>query len=154
MLTVQPRLMCKSALTQLIAAQTISKIQTPSSLNAGLATRSLRVILKKPLNPSLLGHAVVLAESKSIDLDSSPPIPITANILFSPLPSILPKQCTNNEKKISLAYLEMRLILARMLWSFDMQLSTESEDWDDQESWIQWDKKPLLVKLRLVGKQE
>ena len=48
----------------------------------------------------------------------------------------------------------MRLILARMLWSFDMQLSAESEDWDDQESWIQWDKKPLLVKLRLVGKQE
>ena len=31
-----------------------------------------------------------------------------------------------------------------------MQLSPESEDWDDQNSWIQWDKKPLLVKLSLV----
>ena len=48
----------------------------------------------------------------------------------------------------------MRLILARMLWNFDMQLSAECEDWDDQGSWIQWDKKPLMVKLRLVGKQE
>ena len=47
----------------------------------------------------------------------------------------------------------MRLILARMLWSFDLQLDAESEHWDEQDSWIQWDKKPLLVKLRPHGKQ-
>lgn len=35
-----------------------------------------------------------------------------------------------------------------------MQLSAECEDWDDQASWIQWDKKPLMVKLRLVEKEE
>ena len=42
----------------------------------------------------------------------------------------------------------MRLILARMLFSFDMQLAPESADWDDQLSWIQWDKKPLMVELQ------
>ena len=54
----------------------------------------------------------------------------------------------------SLAYLEMRLIVARMLWTFDMQLSAESENWDEQASWIQWDKKPLMIKLRLNAKAE
>ena len=34
----------------------------------------------------------------------------------------------------------MRLILARILWSFDMQLAPEYRDWDNQENWIQWDK--------------
>ena len=47
----------------------------------------------------------------------------------------------------------MRLILARMLFAFDMQLCPESKDWDDQLSWIQWDKKPLLVKLRPLGEK-
>ena len=48
----------------------------------------------------------------------------------------------------------MRLILARMLWSFDIKLSAESWDWDDQKSWIQWDKKPLMVSLSLVEGRE
>ncbi|MCJ1453620.1 hypothetical protein MMC28_003967 [Mycoblastus sanguinarius] len=64
--------------------------------------------------------------------------------------SIGPRSCIGR----NLAYLEMRLILARMLWSFDMQLTASSQDWDDQASWIQWDKKPLMVKLRLVQKPE
>lgn len=48
----------------------------------------------------------------------------------------------------------MRLILARMLWSFDLKLSAESQHWDEQNSWIQWDKKPLMVNLSLVEKQK
>lgn len=48
----------------------------------------------------------------------------------------------------------MRLILARMLFSFDMQLTPESHDWDKQDSWIQWDKKPLMVDLSLVKRGE
>ena len=47
----------------------------------------------------------------------------------------------------------MRLILARMLWTFDMRLSPECARWDEQESWIQWDKKPLMVGLSLVAKK-
>ena len=51
----------------------------------------------------------------------------------------------------------MRLILARMLFAFDMTLAPECSRWDEQESWIQWDKKPLKVELRLAddgGKAE
>ena len=78
-----------------------------------------------------------------------------SNLISTIFPTVR-KKSTNNGKpqKNSLAYLEMRLILARMLWSFDMQLAPECQDWDNQESWIQWDKKPLLVKLRPLGKKE
>jgi len=34
---------------------------------------------------------------------------------------------------LSLAYAEMRVILARMLWNFDMELQPESQNWDDQK---------------------
>ena len=129
--------MCSSVATQLIAIAPILQIQTFSLLNAGLVTSTLRLTLVKYRSPSRLVHVVALAESKCFATLSPPPQ--TEN--------------TNDEKK-SLAYLEMRLILARMLWSFDMQLSTECEDWDDQKTWIQWDKKPLLVKLSLVGRPE
>ena len=45
----------------------------------------------------------------------------------------------------------MRLILARMLFAFDMTLAPECGMWDEQESWIQWDKKPLMVELSLAA---
>ena len=41
----------------------------------------------------------------------------------------------------------MRLIAARMFWNFDIELCPEAAEWDDQASFIQWDKKPLLVNL-------
>lgn len=33
----------------------------------------------------------------------------------------------------SLAYAEMRLILARVLWNFDMELDPSSLEWDNQK---------------------
>lgn len=36
----------------------------------------------------------------------------------------------------SLAYAEMRLIPARMIWNFDMELVPESQDWVDQLSFV------------------
>ncbi|KAL1872679.1 hypothetical protein Daus18300_004225 [Diaporthe australafricana] len=45
------------------------------------------------------------------------------------------------------AYSEMRVILARMLWNFDMELSPESEGWEKQKVYTLWDKGPLMVKL-------
>ncbi len=47
----------------------------------------------------------------------------------------------------SLAYSEMRAILARVLWSFDMSLCEESEAWVDQKIFTLWEKGPLMVQL-------
>jgi hypothetical protein len=50
----------------------------------------------------------------------------------------------------SLAYSEMRLILARVIFNFDMQLVDEKDDWMDQEIHLLWRKKPLNVFLTPV----
>ncbi|KAL4984139.1 cytochrome P450 [Aspergillus falconensis] len=47
----------------------------------------------------------------------------------------------------SLAYLEAGLILARLLWHFDLQLSAECFNWNRQRAFLIWDKGPLLVRL-------
>ncbi|OQV06561.1 hypothetical protein CLAIMM_11111 [Cladophialophora immunda] len=57
-----------------------------------------------------------------------------------------PRNCLGK----SLAYVEMRLILARMLWNFDMELMPDSETWNEQHIFSFWDKGPLNVKLKLV----
>lgn len=49
----------------------------------------------------------------------------------------------------SLANLETRLVLARMIWNFTMELSEETDlDWEDQQAFLSWQKKPLVVKLK------
>ena len=50
----------------------------------------------------------------------------------------------------SLAYAEMRLILARIIFSFDMQLVDDEDDWMDQEIYLLWKKRPLNVYLTPV----
>ncbi|KAH7386602.1 isotrichodermin C-15 hydroxylase [Cadophora sp. MPI-SDFR-AT-0126] len=50
----------------------------------------------------------------------------------------------------NLAYAEMRVALARLLFHFDLELQANVDDWLDQKVWVTWNKKPLLVKLRLV----
>jgi hypothetical protein len=47
----------------------------------------------------------------------------------------------------SLAYAEMRLIAARLLWNFDMALEEPSDNWVDQLAYNVWEKRPLMVKL-------
>lgn len=47
----------------------------------------------------------------------------------------------------SLAYSEASLILARLIWSFDLKLSKDCSNWADQRAYIIWDKKPLKVEL-------
>lgn len=44
----------------------------------------------------------------------------------------------------------MRLVLASVLFRFDLSLVDEAQDWLDQENHLLWDKKPLLVKLTSV----
>ncbi|KAL2815869.1 cytochrome protein [Aspergillus cavernicola] len=57
--------------------------------------------------------------------------------------SLGPRGCPGK----SLAFMEAGLILARLLWSFDLQLLPECSNWDDQRAFLIWEKGPLLVKL-------
>jgi cytochrome P450 len=53
----------------------------------------------------------------------------------------------------SLAYAEMRLILARILFNFNLALADGSENWvDRQKIFILWDKPPLPVYLTPVSR--
>jgi hypothetical protein len=46
----------------------------------------------------------------------------------------------------------MRLVLARILWNFDMELVDEKIKWTDHLSYVLWDKPPLYVYLTPVAK--
>lgn len=54
-----------------------------------------------------------------------------------------PRNCVGR----NLAYMEMRIILARLLWNFDFELCDESKEWLKQKAFILYEKPPLLVKL-------
>lgn len=41
----------------------------------------------------------------------------------------------------------MRLILARIIWNFEITLADDSKNWLDQELYILWDKPALNVYL-------
>ncbi|KAE8331440.1 cytochrome P450 [Aspergillus sergii] len=58
-----------------------------------------------------------------------------------------PRNCLGK----NLAYAEMRVILARVLWNFDITLCEESRHWRDQKTYILWEKPPLWVKLKGRG---
>ena len=52
-----------------------------------------------------------------------------------------------NVTRFSLAYFEMRSILSRVLWNFDMQIDEVSQGWMEQKEYSLWDKPPLWVRL-------
>ncbi|KAL3485486.1 cytochrome P450 [Aspergillus germanicus] len=54
-----------------------------------------------------------------------------------------PRNCIGR----NLAYVEMRLILARMVFNFDMELAQPEQDWLDQDCFVLWNKPALMVKL-------
>lgn len=57
------------------------------------------------------------------------------------------------QRLLSLAYVEMRLILARLIWNFDMSLCDDSRDWiSKQRVFILWEKNPLNVYLTPVNR--
>ncbi len=50
--------------------------------------------------------------------------------------------------RCSLAYAEMRLILAKIIYNFDMSIAEESKDWlENQEVYNVWVKPPLMVRF-------
>jgi hypothetical protein len=48
----------------------------------------------------------------------------------------------------------MRLILAKVVWNFDLSLEEESKRWRDQKAHLIWVKGPLMVKLTPVKRTE
>lgn len=61
--------------------------------------------------------------------------------------SVGPRNCIG----LNLAYAEMKVILARILWNFDIDVCEESRDWMDKlEVYTLWKKEPLMVKLTPV----
>ncbi|KAK2754685.1 hypothetical protein FQN54_006818 [Arachnomyces sp. PD_36] len=61
-----------------------------------------------------------------------------------------PRNCLGK----ALAYAEMRLILARIFWNFDMKLHPDVVDWSDQRTYFLWEKKPLKVQLVPASMEE
>ncbi|KAE8152566.1 cytochrome P450 [Aspergillus avenaceus] len=55
-----------------------------------------------------------------------------------------PRNCLGR----NLAYMEMRLAVALVLWHFDLELCPASETWDRQRAFTLWEKPELLVKLK------
>ncbi|EXJ90170.1 hypothetical protein A1O3_03239 [Capronia epimyces CBS 606.96] len=55
-----------------------------------------------------------------------------------------PRNCIGR----NLAYVEMRLLLARMLFSFDIEATPAIEGWLDQKVYLLWQKPPLWIKLK------
>ncbi|KAI0862123.1 averantin oxidoreductase [Xylaria cubensis] len=47
----------------------------------------------------------------------------------------------------NLAYAEIKLVMARLIWHFDIENATEG-NWLDQKVYIVWEKSPLWIKLR------
>jgi cytochrome P450 len=52
----------------------------------------------------------------------------------------------------SLAYAEMRVILARILWNFDFELCDESRGWMvNVKAFTLWEKEKLMMKIKIRG---
>ncbi|KAF2500029.1 cytochrome P450 [Lophium mytilinum] len=65
--------------------------------------------------------------------------------VFQPF-SYGPRNCLGK----NLAYHEMRIILATVLWQFDLELCPESTAWADQKVYTLWDKPPLMCTLHPI----
>ncbi|EXJ87227.1 hypothetical protein A1O3_04186 [Capronia epimyces CBS 606.96] len=58
-----------------------------------------------------------------------------------------PRNCIGK----NLAFLEMRLVLARLLWEFNLELVPgPKKKWDDARVFLIWEKNPLYVRLKPV----
>lgn len=44
--------------------------------------------------------------------------------------------------------LEMRMMLAKVFWHSGVELCDGMEGWLDQRSYLMWEKRPLMVKVR------
>ena len=91
-------------------------------------TLVLRMTVKLQCNRSVSVLGTVLDESKFS--------PYLLSLLFA------------HVNFTSLAYVEMRIILARMVFNFDMELDQPEKDWADQECYVLWNKPKLMIRLK------
>ncbi|KAH8650038.1 putative P450 monooxygenase [Xylariales sp. PMI_506] len=61
--------------------------------------------------------------------------------------SLGPRNCIGR----NLAYVEMKMVMARVLFHFDLENCVEG-NWLDQKVYMVWDRPPLMVKLRPVNR--
>jgi len=57
-----------------------------------------------------------------------------------------PRDCIGR----NLAYVEMRLVLTRLLFEFNLELAEDTQDWTQAKIWTVWRKHPLWIKLKAV----
>ncbi|EKG21958.1 Cytochrome P450 [Macrophomina phaseolina MS6] len=57
-----------------------------------------------------------------------------------------PRNCLGK----NLAYHEMRILLAKLLWHFDLELSPKCQNWNEQKNYALWEKHPLYVTLKPI----
>ncbi|MCJ1403437.1 hypothetical protein MMC11_006660 [Xylographa trunciseda] len=103
---------------------------------------SNRSALNFPDRPSTFDPSRWL--SNSSQTLSSDTKPSDLKSAFNPF-SLGPRNCLGR----NLAYLEMRLILAHLLWAFDLEVPKGEgqevlRNWEEQKSWILWEKVPLM----------
>jgi len=55
-----------------------------------------------------------------------------------------PRNCIGK----NLAYIEMRLVLTRLLWEFDIELVNEQQEWNNARVFMIWEKNPLFIRLK------
>lgn len=143
----------------------------PSALNAGLKLphRSSSLITETPCSLSASGPGIVSARSKStFVICASHTCHVISRLVFFVLVSCSTglrvfTNCAGRPQDLctspltpfgpcSLAYVEMRIIMAKILWNFDLTLMDVSRDWTDQKSYLIWAKHPLMVKLSPVNR--
>lgn len=54
-----------------------------------------------------------------------------------------PRNCLGK----GMAWAEMKIIMAKLLWAFDMELDESVKDWTKQKIFLVWEKKPLYITL-------
>jgi hypothetical protein len=53
---------------------------------------------------------------------------------------------------MNMAWHEMRLLLAKLVYNFDIE-SDVGPDWPDQKVYVIWDRKPLICRLKDAAPQ-
>lgn len=99
-----------------------------------------------PCSHSVRVPETVLGRSKYFSYTTS----LWAAAPHPTIPLLLLLACYTDACQHSLAYVEMRLVLTRLLWEFDIELVDKAQDWTDARVFLIWEKKPLSVRLKRV----